>query len=534
MSARDLAQAVVAALLGAEVTDVVACPGSRNSPLLLAFAAADQHGQLRLHMRIDERGAGFLALGIAKATGRPAAVCTTSGTAVGNLLPVAMEARHSGGPLVLLAADRPATMRGTGASQTTWQPGLFAPAAETIELSDRRPDEWAGGLIRALGTATSGVPVHVNLEFDAPLVEPLDAYSPVTPTVGTPAADAPEPLTVPARSGTILLLGDASPDRGRRAALDAFAAGVPVFAEPSSNGRIPGALQAPDLLLRTALAHEITHVVVVGRPTLSRPQRALLTSPDIRVTQVAQPWCADRYPAAREVAREIRWADADPDAADWLARWRGLDDALRPLVDDLAAEQPLNGWGLTYAVLAHLTGADAVVWGSSQLIRDADLAPIAPHPPPAYAMRGLAGIDGTISFASGIALGSGRPTTAVVGDLTALHDISALAVPTLEEEPRLRIVVGHDDGGVIFTTLEQGELDDAVFDRVFGVPHGRSLARIAEGFGVRASQVDNATDLDAALARPIDGLEVVEVRLDRTRRRDQVARLRRAASGIDV
>lgn len=534
MSARELAQALVGALAGAGVRDVVACPGSRNAPLLLALAPADRRGDLRLHVRVDERGAAYLALGLAKATGRPGVVVTTSGTAVGNLLPAAMEARHSGVGLLLVAADRPASMRGTGASQTTWQPGLLAPAVERlVELSDAAPHAWADGLSRALGAAITGAPVHLNLELDAPLVEPADAYLAAPRPLAVPRGEAepePEPVDLPAEPGTVVLLGDAPLGVGRAAAAQALAAGIPVLAEPTSNGRVPGALSTPDLLLRTRLAAEVRRVVVVGRPTLSRPQRALLSSPDVPVVQVSPEAVTDRYPGTTLAVPAVRLAAAPEDG--WLARWQRADAALRPVVDALAARAPLNGWGLTQAVLAHAPGP--VFWGSSQLVRDADVAPLAARPAAAYALRGLAGIDGTVSAAAGVALGSEQPVTAVLGDLTALHDVSALALPALERVPRLRLVVGNDDGGAIFATLEQGGLEQRTFERVFGVPHGRSLADIARGFGLPASRVTTATELADAMRRPVTGVDVVEVALSRGERREQVQRLRDAAAALDV
>ncbi|MGL4831816.1 MAG: thiamine pyrophosphate-binding protein, partial [Propionibacteriaceae bacterium] len=241
MSSALLANAVVRELYRAGVRDVVACPGSRNTPLLLALEHAERAGLLRLHLRIDERGAAFVALGIAKVTGRPAAVVTTSGTAVGNLLPAVMEAHHAGVALVAITADRPAALRGTGANQTTDQPDIFGTFARCCcELSSDAPDTWDTGLRQALTSASDASypgPVQLNLQLDEPLVsEPLTL--PVEPV--SPAAVAPPqpPLALTATPDLVMLLGDAPPGVGRHYAELGRAASIPVLAEPSSNGRI--------------------------------------------------------------------------------------------------------------------------------------------------------------------------------------------------------------------------------------------------------------------------------------------------------
>ena len=218
MSSIDLARVIVETLIGQGVREVVAAPGSRNAGLLIALSVAEKQGLIRLHMRVDERSAGFLALGLAKATAAPVAIVTTSGTAVGNLVPAVMEARHSGVPLVVVSADRPATMMNTGANQTTWQPGLFAPhVLDTIRMasSDAHPSAWRHAvrrgviLARGLRTRQPG-PVHLNVELDTPLVDPqlTDPLEPTTELV-VAAAERAAPWMAPALPETLVLVGDA-------------------------------------------------------------------------------------------------------------------------------------------------------------------------------------------------------------------------------------------------------------------------------------------------------------------------------------
>ncbi len=528
MNSALLAHAVVTMLLQTGTQDVVACPGSRNTPLLLALERAEHAGLLRLHIRIDERGAAFVALGIAKATGSPAAVVTTSGTAVGNLLPAVMEAHHAGIALLVITADRPAILRGTGANQTTNQPDIFGTFTRScIELSSAEPDAWAAGLDQVLACAhnpNNPGPVQLNLELDEPLVsEPLGFSAP--PSRPPVTVCEPASLALTATPDLVLLLGDATPSVGRHYAELGLAASIPVLAEPSSNGRIPGTIQCYDLLLESSLAAEINRVIVVGRPTLSRPQRRLLSDPRFDVIQVGATSAPERFPATRIRTDAITLTPLADQS--WLTRWQAEDRLAAEKVAALATSNALNGWGLVACVLEHMTTSDNLMWGSSRLVRDAAESPISPTPARCYANRGLAGIDGLMSTAMGLALGSRRPTTLVLGDLSTLHDLNALALPTAEFVPDLRIVIGNDDGGAIFSTLEQSTLSQTIFERLFGVPHAITLSTISRALGFSSRQVKTQAELINALAGPISGIEIIEVALDRSNRNEHVTALRR-------
>ena len=236
----DRAVHVLQALLAAGVRDVVLAPGSRSAPFALALYAADAAGDLRLHVRLDERTAGFLALGLCIGSRAPVAVVTTSGTAVGNLLPAVMEAHHAGRRLIVVSADRPASLRGTGANQTTWQDGLFGTFAPTADLAVEAP---GSAVVEAVRVAAAGVgPAHLNVQFDAPLVpEPGMPWwpGPLDPSVlqvadgPTSGDDGPAalPVTLAAAPRTVVLAGD---DAGPAARGLAEAAGVPLLAEPTS------------------------------------------------------------------------------------------------------------------------------------------------------------------------------------------------------------------------------------------------------------------------------------------------------------
>jgi len=594
-SARVLVQALAA--LGVE--DVVLAPGSRSAPLAYALADAampdderPEHAPaLRLHVRIDERAAGFLALGLAKAsahtddgpgTARPVAVVTTSGTAVANLHPAVLEAHHSGVPLVVLTADRPHELRGTGANQTTDQVGIFgsalrlavdvpAPVGLPHEARDVRATA-ARAVAAATGARTGDPgPVQLNLAYRDPLVPgdepwPAPATAGLTHVQSRPGPSVPtatgaipavvaaaqraadvRPGRVPGRlSGipTVVVAGDGAGPAARRVA---EANAWPLLAEPSSGARGgPCAVSAYRLLLaHPELGGRVRRVVVLGRPTLSRPVLQLLSRDDVEVVVLA-PRRADWYDAARSADQVLLETPARmrqgrmPGPAGWLETWLAADTAARAAVDAVLDDGPeavrgrrsrtgarITGPVLARALAAASTPQDAVVVGSSNPVRDLDLVARWDDPPLVLANRGLAGIDGTLSTATGVALAlPQRRVRALVGDLTFLHDVGGLLRGPAEPPVDLQVVVANDDGGSIFSTLEHGDPSRAaVFERVFGTPHGADLAALCAGYGVRHTRVVEVDGLLPALAAPGRGVGVVEVRVDRSGRRTQGALL---------
>ncbi|MDO4783612.1 MAG: 2-succinyl-5-enolpyruvyl-6-hydroxy-3-cyclohexene-1-carboxylic-acid synthase [Propionibacteriaceae bacterium] len=528
MSSWLMAQTLVRTLIAEGITDAVLAPGSRNAALSILLDRAARSGQIRLHVRVDERSAGFLALGLGKASGRPAPVVCTSGTAAGNLLPAAMEARHAGVPWLALTCDRPAFRVGSGASQTTDQPGIFgvfAVASQRLSSSSGRPRHWAAGLRRTLGAARGTRtgrpgPAQLNVEFSEPLLaEPGHDEPAPPPAVALPGRGPGPAHALKAGPRSVVLAGDATPQTGARARAFAEAAGLPLLAEPSSNARGgANAISCYRLLLGAGLRPGIERVVTFGHPTLSRPVAALLSDPGVEHIVVAEhaDW-PDVGASASVVCDGVAWS-GPPAGRDWLEGWRAQDRALRERLD--AELTGLSGYTLAAEVVAATGAGENLVFGSSNPIRDADLAPIASAPATAWANRGLAGIDGTIATAVGIGLATDAPTTLLLGDLTFTHDLGSLAFPPGEPRPRLRIVVADDDGGSIFHTLEQGGPDYAdSFERVFAVPHGLDLGAIAAGFGHPVTRVGRRGELRAALRRPIGGVEVVVVGIGRGERR---------------
>jgi 2-succinyl-5-enolpyruvyl-6-hydroxy-3-cyclohexene-1-carboxylate synthase len=515
MTATATAQELIRALLAKSVTDAVLSPGSRSGPLALALAAADGQGLVRLHVRIDEREAGFLALGIAKASRRLVPVVTTSGTAVANLHPAMLEAKHAGVPVLAVTADRPARLRATGANQTTDQREIFP----GIPFVDRV-------------NAITGGPAHLNLELDEPLVEPID-WELTTERSGTPFGWSEEMRTEHLAPGprTVVVAGDDSRQWARRTAEDH---GWPLLAEPSSGSRNGEALVAYRMLLaHSPLADQIQRVVSFGHATLSRPVTQLLSRTDLEIFHVGDQstYPVPAGPNVQFVSTET--VDSAPDDGSWLAAWRDADATAVAAIDaELDGTTPYD---VARSINAAVPPEGLLFVGSSSPIRDLDLM-ARPYPVGErrliIANRGLAGIDGVLSSAIGAALArTSSRSIAYVGDLTFLHGSNGLLIGPGEPRPDLTIVVANDDGGSIFSTLEQGAPEyAATFERVYATPTGADIAALCTAYGVPHRRVE-PTDLAAALEEQVTGIRVLEVPVDRAGRRELTARIGAAVRG---
>ncbi len=534
----DFAVALFGEFIRRGVRDVVLCPGSRSQALALAAAAYESAGLLRLRVRIDERVAGFLALGIAVESRTPVLVVTTSGTAVANLHPAVLEANHAGIPIILLTADRPAELRGIGSNQTTDQVGIFGPAVgwiRDVEAPSHTGFDFSlpGELAHEAFSAAAGHsgqpgPVQLNLSFREPLSGPVEGL----PTIEH--HDWPEVLrdgaTIERSPHTVVIAGDAS---GPEAEALAHELGVPLIAEVSSGSRFgPNLVVAYRQLLRDDdLGGRIERAIVFGHPTLSREIPALLQRADVAVTVVRSAAAEAYNPGHRAtvVAGPVRVAaqSSSPSAATderaWLGRWvqasRALletapseppDDSPGGLArEQLAAfRQPVTRVLLAQAVWRATWPHDRLVLGASRLIREAD-AVVPGKKIPVHANRGLAGIDGTIATGIGIALASqgGGPsgasgiTRVLLGDLATLYDAGAMLFGGGEARPRIQVIVGNDGGGTIFDSLEvAASADPSSFDRVQFTPQSVDLAALAAAYGWDYRRAGNAGELDAALA----------------------------------
>lgn len=572
------ARSLVAALLAEGVREVVLCPGSRSAPLAEALADAADAGRLRLRVVLDERSAGFIALGVARAHAlnghsRCAAVVTTSGTAVSNLHPAVSEADAAGIPLLVISADRPHELVGTGASQTTEQTGLFAPALRlgvdlpadlAADLGGHAADAAITGQVRRAVAAATGTlsrdpgPAQINARFRPPLTAEgavedsvegaAEDAVPLAPAPPSPPAATTAPAAVPAcapeagagrpaGSGSsaqgrgIVVAGDtAHPAVGSTARSLAEHLNWPLLAEPTSQARSgPQALSRYAELLGTpagrALAQQAEHLLVLGHPSLSRSITALLGREDLDITVLTE--CArwtDVSGRARRVV-PMDGPDHQPDDAALrsarLVASLGLEsadaawtDSWRRAVADLPEpDRSSSGDALARAVweASQAPGAPTLLLGSSMTVRRLDrLAQPGAAAPKAVANRGLAGIDGTIATGIGLWMASGEPVRAVMGDLAFLHDAMSLNRGVREEEADLQVIVVDDGGGAIFSHLEYARTTPAGrFERLFTAPQRADIAALAAALGARVHVPDDVEALRGLLAEPVDGVSVV-------------------------
>lgn len=527
------------------------CPGSRDAPLGYALNQLAASRRLNLHVRIDERDASFMALGATRA-GYPAVLVMTSGTAVGNALPAVMEAAHAGLPLLVLSADRPAALRGTGANQTTWQPGIFGDFVRFA--TDIQPGVTPAELQRAVSAAVAscrGVspsphratdekrfplpgPVHINASFIEPLAPPETIEAFATRATRTASANASENPLDPhqAPRGTLLIAGDLSDATYTDLCEAVENAGIPVLAEPQTAWRchpnaVRGYAKAAGTTLSAVVENNLERVIVAGRPTLTRPITRLITRRDIPVETVGAPGTTVNL--ADNIARQ--WTDAStlacelakaakpsPPAAprppaeapqSWLEMWRVAgEDVVAALTQD---------WGFHSAAQAiwdsTMTAPEPVdlYLGASLTIRVFDAVARNSAPNRVFTNRGLAGIDGTIASAWGAALARRQPMRLVFGDVSFFHDLGALSRGRTEEVPNLQVIVINNGGGRIFGGLEHGAAPADTFTRIFLTPQVGDICGLARAADWQAELVDNQADLVSALTQPVRGLSLLEV-----------------------
>jgi 2-succinyl-5-enolpyruvyl-6-hydroxy-3-cyclohexene-1-carboxylate synthase len=515
-------------------------PGSRSTPLVLTLAR--QPG-LPTWSHVDERVAGFFALGVAKQSGRPAAVACTSGTAAAHYLPAVIEAHEARVPLIVLTADRPPELRAVGAGQAIDQLKLYGDAAKwffEVGAHNATPERlrWIRQLaFRAYQTAASGRPgaVHLNFALREPLVldEPLPAADAGTPLPRARRAAPPAAIDLDPGERAVIVAGRHEHQDGLAAALPAAAAalGAPLLADPLSGARRgPAAVAHYDALLRDtgfAAAHRPRTVIRIGDLPTSKPLRQWLAGLDAR--QVAfDPETAWQDPAA--VVGEVLDADpaawarsiaAPPRASAWLDAWRAADaaaaDGIAETLGDAISEPAVA------RALAALPSEVTVFTASSMPVRDVEsFWPARDAPPRVLAHRGANGIDGTLAAAFGAAAAGAR-VVVHLGDVALAHDLGALLSGT-RLKLALTVVLVDNAGGGIFDFLPVATQTDA-FEEHVATPTGLDAERVAALFGLRYEPVD---DLAAIREAPGTLLHV------RTNRAENVALHRRLHEAVAV
>jgi 2-succinyl-5-enolpyruvyl-6-hydroxy-3-cyclohexene-1-carboxylate synthase len=513
----------------AGVTDAVVTPGSRSTPLLLALRADEQ---IRLHVFLDERSAAFFALGIGLASGRPAVVATTSGTAAAELLPAVTEAHHAGVPLIACTADRPPEAHGIGSPQTIDQSRLYD-AAPRWRANPGVPDAsmsttWrslaARAVCEALGASGRPGPVHLNLAFREPLVgEPgsLPAGRPGGAPWHRVLRSGPPPSSTIAelsgivsnRRGVIVAgAGSGDPDGVHQLA---GVLGWPVLADPRSGCRRPGrtTVAAFDALLRHGpLAAELVPEVVLraGAPPASKVLAGWLAASG--ADQVAVETCGSWLDPERTAQVVVA---ADPGAAframartgparcvaGWLESWAFAESTAQEALDRvLVRHRAPTEPGIARALVDSLPSEATLVVSSSMPVRDVEWFARPRHDVRVLANRGANGIDGVVSTVLGAAASRpGCPTVGLVGDLALLHDAGALLGAARRELNCVMVVVDNDGGGIFSFLPQASALADDDFERLFATPHGLDLADLTRLHGLATCEVERIDELDGAV-----------------------------------
>ncbi|WP_353066151.1 2-succinyl-5-enolpyruvyl-6-hydroxy-3-cyclohexene-1-carboxylic-acid synthase [Arcanobacterium hippocoleae] len=545
-----IAREIIETAMRTGIRHFVLCPGSRSAPLAIALAQAEAHGAIELFVETDERVAGFIALGLGK-VGKPAAVITTSGSAVANLHPAVEEAFYSAVPLCVISADRPHEMRGVRASQTSLQSQILRGSiVDFVDLpADLQQPKAVANQVRRLvrrcfGFGISGAsgpgPVQLNIAF-APPLQTAHSWEPMRFAQGYKVANAaggavnfPAPVqaimprecsSIGVAKRTVVVAGPTSCGNGadfaQQLARELFQ--IPILAEPGSAlRRLPQAMPAHPVLLQSALVQEIERVIVIGHPTLTREVAGLLADPQVEVIVVDEaPTYTDVSGNAAEI---INLGDiggyATADLA-WYRLWEQASLAARRAVwnhleefsgSEKSATPSLR---LSQSEIAIALAASKVptFYAASSIIREVNLWGSCANQD-VYVNRGLAGIDGNVSTAIGIAFGLQEPVRVAVGDLAFIHDLGALvrAAEPQSAELDLQVVVLDDGGGSLFATLEYGTGDEQIFNRVFRTAREFDLAAFAKSLGNRVKFTEflgNYVQLQEFLQRDPAGIEIV-------------------------
>ncbi|MCM2430010.1 2-succinyl-5-enolpyruvyl-6-hydroxy-3-cyclohexene-1-carboxylic-acid synthase [Streptomyces sp. RKAG337] len=510
------------------VTEAVISPGLHSG---LLASALYRHPGLRLHVRIDERSAGFLALGLARASGRPVAVACTSGTAAANLHPAVLEARHARVPLIVITTDRKPVWRGTGANQTTDQVRMFGTSTgffaelESVPGDEATAGYWRSVLSRTVAAAAGG-PVQLNLMLPDPLENTADAgagQAGVANREPRPrirvVRSLPEPqaLEVPARG--VVVVGDAAADPAGAVAF-AEQAGWPLLAEPQSGARQGGnAITTYGYLLSHPGFRAVAHpeaVVAVGRAGVNLALLNYLGSvKELIVVDPAEDWADPARTATKVISRLGKPVQERTDP-DWLRLWLDADKAALEALDSTLDAGGVTEPRIARDLAAALPPGSLLFAASSMPVRDVERTLRPRGDLRILANRGLSGIDGAVSSAIGAALAHEAETSgrayALLGDLSLLHDQNGLITGAAPARPDLVIVVVNNNGGGIFSMTPQSEPIDG-FETFFGTPHNVRLDAVARAADWPYTRAGSMTELLDAVRAP--GPRLVEVVTDR-------------------
>ena len=522
------AQLVVQQLINTGVEFVALSPGSRNGPISLALVEAEKQGLISLHVRIDERSAAFLALGSAIKTGKPAAVLTTSGTAVANIFPAIIEAKYAGIPLIVLTADRPATFQGTGANQVIAQREIFGNyvsrsieiASESLAIETASAREAIRDRINSVLTAAARNrgPVHLNIALAEPLVPSVEYVFEHKKILQNETVINPENISTEllSRKG-LIVAGGTNVEYLNYAQELGNALDWPVIVEPPHQCVGSGMVSnAPALLSLNAINLKPEVVLTVGRVGLSRQVNDLVKKGNL-VISCAVPSIITNSAAKQRISGLFRIPAKQANKA-WKQAWQEAGKLSHSIVQQLLKENSkMSSLHVVDCLMKNLPKNSHIHLASSLAARDFELltspeidSPFSNGEVSVSMNRGVNGIDGIVSTAMGTALSSKLPTFAMLGDIAALHDLSSFVIPTLEKKPNITFIVNDNNGGGIFNLLEQSEVED--FERVFGTPTDVNLVEVFKSLGAEVKLIAKIDDLAMNLNVP-NGLKVLVVKI---------------------
>ena len=512
------------------VRHAVVSPGSRSTPIALEIA---NRQEIEMHIFHDERSAAFAALGIAKASGVPAILVCSSGTAAVEFHPAVVEAHHSETPILICTADRPAELQGVGAPQTIDQQNLYGVAIRKFvnaEVADDSESHTWRHIARDLFATSLGDvqgPVHLNLRFREPLMgfatnlPPRDANDAViTKKVALPSSRSLRKLNKALESEKGLII--AGPENYRVESILRLAEnlGWPIVADPRSGTRVPNKLVVagadailrdedfskrlrPDVVLRfgTLPASKVVNswlsgsganqVVITTTPSLTDPDRQC----SLHIVSDIDELCAGLVSVHSKESVRKR-------SLSWLDKWVAAEDSAQKAINAALADEPgLTEPGVARAIYALVPEASHLVVSSSMPIRDVEWFGAPRNGLRVHANRGANGIDGVVSTAVGVALATRQPTTLLIGDIALLHDVNGL-INLASRKIDLRIVVIDNNGGGIFSFLPQAQaLDEAKFEKIFGTPHDANIKMLAQAHQINTHELTNISDLAEVLSQ---------------------------------
>jgi 2-succinyl-5-enolpyruvyl-6-hydroxy-3-cyclohexene-1-carboxylate synthase len=512
------------------VRHAVVSPGSRSTPIALEIA---NRQEIEMHIFHDERSAAFAALGIAKASGIPAILVCSSGTAAVEFHPAVVEAHHSEVPILICTADRPAELQGVGAPQTIDQQNLYGVSVRKFvnaEVADESESHTWRKIARDLFATSLGKvrgPVHLNLRFREPLMGVATSLPPrhersalIADKVDLPSARSLRKLkkALNFKNGVII----AGPENYQIESIFRLAQTLswPVLADPRSGARVPSkfVVAAADSILRDEdFAKKLQPQVVLRFGTLpaSKVVNSWLASSGAKqIVITTTPTLADPDQlCALHIVGEIDelCAELVSDRTNgqnnrgdfsWLDLWDTAESSAQKSINAALADEPgLSEPGVARALYGLLPEASNLVVSSSMPIRDVEWFAAPRTGLRVHANRGANGIDGVVSTAVGIALATRQPTTLLIGDIALLHDVNGL-IGLVSRETDLRIVVIDNNGGGIFSFLPQAQnLESTKFEKIFGTPHGVNLKMVAQAHQIDTHEVANMSDFAEVLSQ---------------------------------